>query len=58
MNVWSNGFETKKKQMKSGNHEIFHDVMVSYKEAVIKNWECFAHFHTYNVYKPKILEKE
>ena len=44
--------------MKSENHEICHDVMISYVEAVGKNWEGFVQFVTYDVYKPKHLRKK
>jgi homospermidine synthase len=39
--------------MKPKSHEICHDVNVSYVEAVVKNWEGFAHFLAYDVYKSK-----
>ena len=42
-----------KKQMKSENHKICHDIMITYLEAVVKNWEVFAQVVTYALYKSK-----
>ena len=50
-------FKFLKKQTKSENHEIFHNVMVSYMKVVVKNWKSFAYiyFVMYDVYKSKHL---
>ena len=32
--------------------------MISYMEAMVKNWEGFKQSIMYDVYKPKILEEE
>ena len=48
-------FKFYKNQTKSENHEICQDVMISYVEAVVKIWECFAQFVTYDAYKRKHL---
>jgi hypothetical protein len=37
-------------QTKSENFEIRHDVMISFMEAMVKIWENFEHFSTYDVY--------
>jgi len=42
LNMWSYGFKIYKKQKKSKNHEICHDVMISYVEVVVKNWKGSA----------------
>ena len=47
------GFKFYKMQMNSENHEICLDVMISYEEVVIKNWECFAKVVTYVDYETK-----
>jgi hypothetical protein len=39
-----------KMQTKSENFEIRHDVMISFMEAMVKIWENFEHFSTYDVY--------
>ena len=44
-----------KSKTKSENHKICHDVMVSCMEDMVKNWEDFTHFFTYDVYKSKHL---
>ena len=41
-------FKFYKKQTNSENHEICQDLMISYVEAVVKNWECFAQFYMYD----------
>ena len=46
-----------KKQMKSENHEICHDTMISYVESVIKNWEGFAKVLTYIAYEMRHLRR-
>ena len=51
------GFKFYKKQMNSENHEICLDVMISYEEDVIKNWECFAKVVTYVDYETKYPEE-
>ena len=43
-------FKFYKKQTKSENHETCQDVMISYVEAVIKNWEGSAQVVTYDAY--------
>ena len=43
-------FKFYKKQMMSENPETCQDVMISYVEAVIKIWECFAQVVTYDAY--------
>ena len=48
----------KKKKTKYENHEICQDLMISYVEAVVKNWEGFAQSVMYDVYKPKFLKKK
>ena len=48
---------SKKNQTKSENHEICQDLVISYVEAVVKNWEGFAQSVTYDVYKPKYLRR-
>jgi hypothetical protein len=58
MNVWPSGFQIiRKNQMKSTNHDICHGVMLSYMEVVLKNWEGFTYFVTYNVNKLKQLRR-
>ena len=44
--------------MKSENHEICLDVMVSHVDAVIKSWEDFAHFYHDDVYKIETSHKK
>ena len=44
--------------MKSENHEIYQDLVISYVEAVVKNWEGFAQSVMYDVYKPKYLRRK
>ena len=46
---------SKKKQTKFENHEICPDHMISNMEVVVKNWEDFAQYVMYDVYKPKYL---
>jgi len=43
--------------MKSENHEICQDLMISYVEAVVKNEEGFAQSVMYDVYKPKYIKR-
>jgi len=50
-------FKFYKKQMKSENHEICHDTMISYVESVIKNWEGFAKVLTYIAYEMRHLRR-
>ena len=40
-------FKIKKKLMKSENYEIYQYLVISYVEAIVKNWESFEHFVTY-----------
>jgi len=46
-----------KKQTKSKNYKICHDIMISYVEAVVKNWEGFEQVVTYTPYKLKHLRR-
>ena len=46
-----------KKQTKSENHEIRRVVMISYVEAMVKNWECFGKVDTYAAYKSDHLRR-
>ena len=46
-----------KKQMKSENHEICHDIVLSYVKTVVKNWEDFSKVDTYVAYKSKNLQR-
>ena len=39
------------------NHEICHDIMISYVEVVIENWEGFAKVVTYVDYETKYPEE-
>ena len=48
---------SKKKQMKSENHEICQDLTISYVEAMVKNWDDITQSVTYGVYKPKYLRR-
>jgi hypothetical protein len=41
--VCPSGFQILINQIKSKNNDIFHGVMLSYMEAVVKHWEGFAH---------------
>ena len=43
--------------MKSENHEICHDIMISYVEIVIKNWGGFAKVDMCVAYKSKHLRR-
>jgi hypothetical protein len=43
--------------MKSENPEICHDAMVSYMDTMVKIWEDFEHYVTYDVWKPKHLRE-
>jgi|KBSSwiStaDraftv2_1062776.scaffolds.fasta_scaffold758761_1 hypothetical protein len=43
--------------MNSENHVICHDIMISYVDAVIKNWDGFAKVVTYVGYEIKNLEE-
>ena len=52
-NVW----KFYKKQTKSENHEIHRVVMISYVEAMVKNWECFGKVDTYAAYKSDHLRR-
>jgi len=54
-NVWLDKFY--KKQMKSENHEICHDIVLSYVKTVVKNWEDFSKVDTYVAYKSKNLQR-
>ena len=51
------GFKFYKMQMNSENHVICHDIMISYVDAVIKNWDGFAKVVTYVGYEIKNLEE-
>ena len=51
------GFKFYKKQMSYENHDICHDIMISYVDAVIKNWDSFAKVVTYVGYEIKNLEE-
>ena len=44
-----------KKQTKSENYEICHDIEISYVEIAVKNWGRFAKVDTYVAYKSKHL---
>ena len=48
---------SKKKQTKSENHQIHQDLVISYMEAVVKNWEGFTQSVTYDVYNPKYVRR-
>ena len=48
---------SKKSKQSLKTHEICQDLMISYVEAMIKNWEGFAQSVTYDVYKPKYLRR-
>ena len=48
-------FKFYKKQMKYENHEICHDIVLSYVKTVVKNWEDFSKVDTYVAYKSKNL---
>ena len=50
-------FKFYKKQTKTENLETCRDVMISYVEAVIKNWESFAQVVTHDDCKPKNLRR-
>ena len=50
-------FKFYKKQMKSANHEICHDIVLSYVKTVVKNWEDFSKVDTYIAYKSKNLQR-
>ena len=56
-NVRPNDLKLKKKQMKSENYEIYQYLVISYVEAIVKNWESFEHFVTYDAYKSKHLKE-
>ena len=43
--------------MKSKNHEICQDLMISYMEDVVENGEGFAQHVMYDVYKMKYLRR-
>jgi len=43
--------------MKSKNHEIYQDLMISYVEDVVENGEGFAQYVMYDVYKMKYLRR-
>ena len=43
-NVYPNDFKILKKQKKSENHEICQYLVISYVEAVVKNWVGFVIF--------------
>ena len=43
--------------MKSKNHEICQDLMISYVEDVVENGEDFAQYFNYDVQKMKYLRK-
>ena len=43
--------------MKSKNHEIYQDLMISYVEDVVENGEGFAQHVMYEVYKMKYLRR-
>ena len=51
------GFKFYKKQMNSENHEICHDIMISYVEVVIENWEGFVKVVMYVDYETKYPEE-
>ena len=51
------GFKFYKNQTKSENYEICQDIMISYMEAVIKNWAGFVKVVTYVAYKTKHLRR-
>ena len=53
----SEWFKIKKKQMKSKNYEIYQYLVISYVEAIVKIWESFEHFVTYDAYKSKHLKE-
>ena len=44
-----------KKTNEVGNHEICHDVMISYVETMVTNWESFIKVGMYFAYKLKNL---
>ena len=50
-------FKFYKKQTKTKNLKTCRDVMISYVEVVIKNWEGFAQVVTYDACKPKNLRR-
>ena len=43
--------------MKSKNHEIYQDLMISYVEAVVKVEQVLHKSVMYDVYKPKYLKR-
>ena len=50
-------FKFYKKQTKSKNNEIWQNVMISYVEAVVKNWEGFTQVVTHIAHNPKQLQR-
>ena len=51
-------FKFLKKQMKSKNHEFCEDLVISYVEAMVKNWEGFAQSYHVQCLQTKISQKK
>ena len=47
-----------KKQTNSENPKFCYDIMISYMESMVKNWECFTQVVTYAPNKSKHLRRD